>query len=431
MAKNIQSIRGMHDILPDATPAWQYFESSVRTLLKRYGYHEIRMPIVEQTDLFKRAVGEVTDIVEKEMYTLESRSDADSSEAFGMALRPEGTAGCVRAGIQAGLIFNQQQRLWYTGPMFRAERPQKGRYRQFTQVGVETFGITGPDIDAELIAIGARLWQQLGLKNIHLELNSLGTLEARQAYRELLVAYFNEHHALLDEDSKRRLHTNPLRILDTKNPAMRELVAAAPNLHEHLDSESATHFAQLQTLLDAMGIPYRINPRLVRGLDYYSRTVFEWVTDELGSQGTVCAGGRYDGLVEQLGGKPTPACGFAMGVERLILLLEAQGITPPSSAPDVFLIMAGETAVQAGLAIAERLRTALPDLNLISNCGGGNFKTQMKRADKSGAGFALILGDDEVARGEISLKPLRTGGEQINLPVSDLVSTLPQLLEKR
>ena len=431
MAKNIQSIRGMHDILPDATPAWQYFESSVRTLLKRYGYHEIRMPIVEQTDLFKRAVGEVTDIVEKEMYTLESRSDADSSEAFGMALRPEGTAGCVRAGIQAGLIFNQQQRLWYAGPMFRAERPQKGRYRQFTQVGVETFGITGPDIDAELIAIGARLWQQLGLKNIHLELNSLGTLEARQAYRELLVAYFNEHHALLDEDSKRRLHTNPLRILDTKNPAMRELVAAAPNLHEHLDSESATHFAQLQTLLDGMGIPYRINPRLVRGLDYYSRTVFEWVTDELGSQGTVCAGGRYDGVVEHLGGNPTPACGFAMGVERLILLLEAQGITPPSSAPDVFLIMAGETAVQAGLAIAERLRTALPDLNLISNCSGGNFKTQMKRADKSGAGFALILGDDEVARGEISLKPLRTGGEQINLPVSDLVSTLPQLLEKR
>lgn len=430
MAKPIQSIRGMHDILPDATPMWQYVEDTVRLLLRRYGYQEIRTPIVEQTDLFKRAVGEVTDIVEKEMYILESRGDTDSGEAFSMALRPEGTAGCVRAGIQSGLIFNQQQRLWYTGPMFRAERPQKGRYRQFIQIGVETFGIAGPDIDAELIAIGARLWQQLGLKNIHLELNSLGTLEARQAYRKVLVAYFNEHYALLDEDSKRRLHTNPLRILDTKNPAMRDLVVGAPTLHDYLDDESAAHFSQLRTLLDGMGIPYRINPRLVRGLDYYSRTVFEWVTDQLGAQGTVCAGGRYDGLVEQLGGKPTPACGFAIGAERLILLLEAQGITPPSTQPDVFFIMAGEPAVQMGLAIAEQLRTALPTLNLISNCGGGNVKTQMKRADKSGAAFALILGDNEVARHEIGLKPLRTGGEQINLPVSDLVSTLTQLLEK-
>lgn len=428
MSKNIQSIRGMHDILPDATPVWQYFETTVRELLKHYGYSEIRMPMVEQTDLFKRAVGEVTDIVEKEMYTLESRHSYDGGEDFSMALRPEGTAGCVRAGIQSGLIFNQQQRLWYAGPMFRAERPQKGRYRQFTQVGVETFGIAGPDIDAELIAIGARLWKQLGLKNIHLELNSLGTLAARQAYRALLVDYFSAHQDVLDEDSRRRLHTNPLRILDTKNPAMRELVAAAPNLHEHLDSESAEHFARLQALLDGMGIPYRLNPRLVRGLDYYSRTVFEWVTDDLGAQGTVCAGGRYDALVEQLGGRPTPACGFAMGVERLILLLEAQGIAPPATSPDIFLIMAGDKAVQAGMALAEQLRDALPQLNITSNCGGGNFKTQMKRADKSQARFALILGENELERGEIGLKPLREGSEQITLPINQLAAQLTTLL---
>lgn len=430
MAKNIQSIRGMHDILPDSTPTWQFFESTVRNLLGTYGYSEIRMPIAEQTDLFKRAVGEVTDIVEKEMYILENRKDSEGSEAFSMALRPEGTAGCVRAGIQAGLIFNQQQRLWYAGPMFRAERPQKGRYRQFNQIGVETFGITGPDIDAELIAIGARLWKQLGLKNIHLELNSLGTLEARQAYRQLLVDYFSAHHDQLDEDSKRRLHTNPLRILDSKNPAIRELVAGAPNLHDHLDTESAEHFVQLQSLLDGMGISYRINPRLVRGLDYYSRTVFEWITDELGSQGTVCAGGRYDGLVEQLGGRPTPACGFAMGVERLILLLETQAVQTPADTPDIFFVTAGDAAVKAGIAIAEQLRDALPSLRILSNCGGGNFKTQMKRADKSGAAFALILGENELERAEINLKPLRGGGEQITLPVSELTEQLPQLIEK-
>ncbi|MBU0654736.1 MAG: histidine--tRNA ligase [Gammaproteobacteria bacterium] len=430
MAKNIQSIRGMHDILPEAAPTWQFFESTVRNLLATYGYSEIRMPIVEQTDLFKRAVGEVTDIVEKEMYILESRRDTEGGEAFSMALRPEGTAGCVRAGIQAGLIFNQQQRLWYAGPMFRAERPQKGRYRQFHQIGVETFGIAGPDIDAELIAIGARLWKQLGLKNIHLELNSLGSLEARHAYRQLLVEYFSAHQDQLDEDSKRRLHTNPLRILDSKNPTMRELVAAAPNLHEHLDSESAEHFAQLQSMLDGMGISYRINPRLVRGLDYYSRTVFEWVTDELGSQGTVCAGGRYDGLVEQLGGRPTPACGFAMGVERLILLLETQAVQAPANNPDVFLVMAGDAAAKAGLSLAEQLRDALPDLRLVSNCGGGNFKTQMKRADKSGAAVALILGENELERAEITLKPLRSEGEQINLPLCELAAHLSQLIEK-
>ena len=429
MAKNIQSVRGMHDILPDATPAWQAFETTVRDLLTGYGYSEIRMPLVEQTDLFKRAVGEVTDIVEKEMYTLESRQDAEGDEAhLSLALRPEGTASCVRAGIQHGLIFNQQQRLWYAGPMFRAERPQKGRYRQFTQVGVETFGIATPDIDAELIAIGARLWKRLGLQNITLELNSLGTVEARQAYRALLVEYFSDHYAQLDEDSQRRLHTNPLRILDTKNPAMRDLVAAAPNLHEHLDSESAAHFAQLRSLLDGMGIPYRINPRLVRGLDYYTRTVFEWVTTSLGSQGTVCAGGRYDGLVSQLGGRPTPACGFAMGVERLILLLEAQGVSTPIKPADIYFIAAGDAAIQASFAITEQLRDALPQLRLTNNTGGGNFKTQMKRADKSQAHYALILGDDELSRAEIGLKPLRSGGEQITLPINQLAEQLPHYL---
>ncbi len=431
MAKIIQSIRGMHDILPDNTPIWQYFESTVRQLLGSYGYHEIRMPVVEQTDLFKRAVGEVTDIVEKEMYTFEDRQDTEKGEPpLSLALRPEGTAGCVRAGIQSGLIFNQQQRLWYTGPMFRGERPQKGRYRQFHQVGVETFGITGPDIDAELIALGARLWKQLGLQNIRLELNSLGTLQARLAYRQLLVDYFSAHTDQLDEDSQRRLHTNPLRILDTKNPAMKTLVAGAPSLHDHLDSESAQHFAELKSLLDGMGIPYTINPRLVRGLDYYSRTVFEWVTDELGSQGTVCAGGRYDGLVEQLGGRTTPACGFAMGVERLILLLETQQRQPKPPLPDIYFIAAGEKAIPHSLVIAEQLRDALPHLRLVTNCGGGGFKPQMKRADKSQARFALILGEDELARGEIGLKSLRDSGEQITLPLSDLANHLRQSIEK-
>ena len=425
----LQSIRGMHDILPDSIATWQHFEQVVRQLLKRYGYQEIRMPLVEQTALFKRAVGEVTDIVEKEMYTFEDRQDVEEGKApTSLALRPEGTASCVRAGIQSGLIFNQQQRLWYMGPMFRGERPQKGRYRQFTQIGVETFGITGPDIDAELIAMGARLWQELGLKNIRLELNSLGTLDARLAYRQLLVDYFSAHLDQLDEDSKRRLQTNPLRILDSKNPAMRALIAAAPNLHDHLDSESAQHFAQLQGLLDAMGIPYSINPRLVRGLDYYSRTVFEWVTDELGSQGTVCAGGRYDGLVEQLGGRATPACGFAMGVERLILLLEAQQLVPAKTQPDIYFIAAGDNALTASLKIAEGLRNQYPELQLITNCGSGGFKPQMKRADKSQARYALILGEDELARGEIALKPLREAGEQINLPIAQLNERLAAYL---
>ncbi|QQZ27706.1 histidine--tRNA ligase [Thiothrix subterranea] len=424
MSKNIQSIRGMNDILPDATPAWQYLENTARTLLNRYGYSEIRMPIVEQTDLFSRAVGEVTDIVEKEMYTFTDRND-DS-----LSLRPEGTAGCIRAGIQHGLLHNQQQRLWYTGPMFRHERPQKGRYRQFHQIGVEAFGMAGPDIDAELISMTARLWKSLGLRNLRLELNTLGTPECRHTYRELLVEYFTAHHDALDEDSKRRLHTNPLRILDTKNPDLKEIVAAAPSLHDHLDAVSREHFATLRSLLDSMGIAYEVNPRLVRGLDYYTHMVFEWVTDDLGAQSTVCAGGRYDGLVEQLGGKPTPGVGFGMGLERLILLLETQGITPPVTAPDVYLIMAGTAAIQTGLTLAETLRDALPDLRLISNGGEGSFKTQMKRADKSSASFALILGENEVERGEIGLKPLRDGGEQITLPLSQVAQHLAVLLEK-
>lgn len=424
MSKNIQSIRGMNDILPDATPAWQYLENTARTLLNRYGYSEMRMPIVEQTDLFSRAVGEVTDIVEKEMYTFTDRND-DS-----LSLRPEGTAGCIRAGIQHGLLHNQQQRLWYTGPMFRHERPQKGRYRQFHQIGVEAFGMPGPDIDAELIAMTARLWKSLGLRNLRLELNTLGTPECRHVYRELLVEYFTAHHDTLDDDSKRRLHTNPLRILDTKNPDLKAIVAAAPSLHDHLDAISREHFATLRSLLDSMGIAYEVNPRLVRGLDYYTHMVFEWVTDDLGAQSTVCAGGRYDGLVEQLGGKPTPGVGFGMGLERLILLLETQGIAPPVTAPDVYLIMAGTTAIQTGLTLAETLRDALPNLRLISNGGEGSFKTQMKRADKSSASFALILGENEVERGEIGLKPLRDGGEQITLPLSQVAQQLAVFLEK-
>ncbi|MEN9423217.1 MAG: histidine--tRNA ligase [Pseudomonadota bacterium] len=424
MSKNIQSIRGMNDILPEATPAWQYLENTARTLLNRYGYSEIRMPIVEQTDLFSRAVGEVTDIVEKEMYTFADRND-DS-----LSLRPEGTAGCIRAGIQHGLFHNQQQRLWYTGPMFRHERPQKGRYRQFHQIGVEAFGMAGPDIDAELIAMTARLWKTLGIRNLRLELNTLGTPESRHAYRALLVDYFTAHEAHLDDDSKRRLHTNPLRILDTKNPDLKDIVAGAPSLHDHLDAVSREHFATLRSLLDSMGIAYEVNQRLVRGLDYYTHMVFEWVTDDLGAQSTVCAGGRYDGLVEQLGGKPTPGVGFGMGMERLILLLETQGIAIPVTAPDVFLIMAGKTAIQAGLALAETVRDALPNLRLISNGGEGSFKTQMKRADKSTARFALILGENEVERGEIGLKPLRDGGEQITLSLNQVAQQLAVLLEK-
>ena len=422
MSKNIQAIRGMHDVLPGESPHWQYLESRVRGVLGRYGYEEIRMPIVEFTELFKRSIGEVTDIVEKEMYTFEDRN-GDS-----LTLRPEGTAGCVRAAMEHGLLHNQTQRLWYQGPMFRHERPQKGRYRQFQQMGVETFGLAGPDIDAELILLSARLWRELGIRGLELQLNSLGTAEERARYREELVAYFSAHAGQLDEDSKRRLHSNPLRILDTKNPAMAELVANAPSLAACLGEASTAHFEQLCGLLDAAGIAYVRNPRLVRGLDYYSLTVFEWVTDQLGAQGTVCAGGRYDGLVAQLGGRETPAVGFAMGIERLLAVMEVQGVLPKATRADAYLVLMGERAQQAGLALAEQLRDQLPGLRLLTHCGGGGFKAQFKRADRSGAKVALVLGDDELERQQVSIKHLREDVPQESVAMNDLAQRLAGLV---
>lgn len=423
MAKTIQSIRGMHDILPEQSAAWQHLENTVRQLVGRYGYREIRTPILEVTELFKRAVGEVTDIVEKEMYTFEDRN-GDS-----LSLRPENTASCVRAGIEHGLFYNQQQRLWYTGPMFRHERPQKGRYRQFHQVGLETFGIASPDIDAELIALSARLWQELGLKNVRLEINSLGTPASRAVYREKLIEYFSAHLDVLDEEAKQRLHTNPLRILDTKNPATRPIADAAPSLHDYLDPESKQHFEHLCSMLDAMGIQYVINPRLVRGLDYYTRTVFEWITEELGAQGTICAGGRYDGLVSQMGGQETPACGFAMGMERLLELMQVQDQALSAAAPDVYLVLAGEHASQKGIVIAEQLRTTLPKLKLQMNAGSASIKAQMKRADKSGARYALILGEQELAAGEIGFKPMQDAqAAQMTFKLAELSEQLAKCL---
>jgi histidyl-tRNA synthetase len=403
MANNIQAIRGMHDVLPEQTPLWQYAEQMVRDVLGAYGYSEIRLPIVEKTELFKRSIGEVTDIVEKEMYTFDDRN-GDS-----LTLRPEGTAGCLRACLEHGLLHNQVHRLWYYGPMYRHERPQKGRYRQFIQLGVETYGMAGPDIDAELILIMERLWKKLGIRNkVRLQLNSLGTIAERLVYRETLVGYFQEHLDELDEDSLRRLATNPLRILDTKNPAMQQVVANAPELMAYLGDESLNHFNTLTATLNDLGINYEINPRLVRGLDYYSKTVFEWVTDELGSQGTVCAGGRYDSLIEQLGGRPNFAVGFAMGIERLLALLETLANVPLARSVDVYMIRVGETAEREGLRFAEAIRNEVPGLKLQVNCGGGSFKSQFKKADKSGAEYAIILGDDEVSRGEVSVKSLRS-----------------------
>ncbi|MFI3198731.1 MAG: histidine--tRNA ligase [Methylococcaceae bacterium] len=407
MANNIQAIRGMHDVLPDQTPFWQYAEQALRDVLSAYGYSEIRLPIVEKTELFKRSIGEVTDIVEKEMYTFEDRN-GDS-----LTLRPEGTAGCLRACLEHGLLHNQVHRLWYYGPMYRHERPQKGRYRQFIQLGVETYGMSGPDIDAELILLMDRLWKKLGIRDkVRLQLNSLGTIAERLVYRETLVSYFQAHLEELDEDSLRRLGTNPLRILDTKNPAMHQLVANAPELMAYLGAESLQHFNTLTATLNDLGISYEINTRLVRGLDYYSKTVFEWVTDELGSQGTVCAGGRYDGLIEQLGGKPNFAVGFAMGIERLLALMEVSGNIPQTRTVDVYMIRVGDAAEREGLRFAETIRNEVPGLKLQVNCGGGSFKSQFKKADKIGAGYAIILGDDEVSRGEVSIKSLRNGEEQ-------------------
>jgi len=415
----------MNDILPSETPLWQYLEKTVRDLLSRYGYEEIRFPILEQTELFKRSIGEVTDIVEKEMYTFEDRN-GDS-----LTLRPEGTASCVRAAEQNGLLFNQQQRLWYTGPMFRHERPQKGRLRQFHQIGVEAFGFNGPDIDAEQILFTARLWKQLSIsEHVTLELNSIGSSEARKNYKAALVAYLQQFHDQLDEDSQRRLTTNPLRILDSKNPETQTLLKNAPDLLDHLDEESRQHFTQLKAMLDGVGIKYTVNSRLVRGLDYYGKTVFEWTTDKLGAQATVCAGGRYDGLVEQLGGKPTPAFGFAMGVERLCLLLEACNAIPQDlvTPPDICLIAVGEKAQCATLVLAEQLRSALPEASFLTLCGGGSFKSQFKKADKSLARIALIMGDDEAGQGVVGVKFLREEREQQTFPLSELALQLKALL---
>jgi histidyl-tRNA synthetase len=423
MSNTLQAIRGMNDILPPESRAWQFVEDSVRSVLESYGYREIRMPIVEKTELFKRSIGEVTDIVEKEMYTFVDRN-GDS-----LTLRPEGTAGCVRACIQHGLLHNQVQRLWYTGPMFRHERPQKGRYRQFHQVGVEVFGLEGPDIDAELLMLTARLWQRLGLQQVTLQLNSLGSTAARAAFRDALVDYLRVHHTRLDEDSRRRLDSNPLRILDSKNPEIQALLSDAPVLSDYIDAQCREHFERLCSLLDAAGIGYEINPRLVRGLDYYGRTVFEWVTDELGAQGTVCAGGRYDALVEYLGGSATPAVGFALGLERIIALLEHRQATIPDNDPHLYIVTVGEQAQRHGLLLSEQLREALPALRVMTHCGGGSFKSQFKKADRSGARFALVLGDDEVAKRQAGLKALREQLEQQTVGFEDLPGRLAELFD--
>ena len=410
MSKSLQAIRGMNDILPAQTPIWRYLEGTFAQLLDSYGYSEIRLPILEFTDLFARGIGEGTDVVDKEMYTFLDRNEES------LTLRPEGTAGCVRAVLEHGMTGGGQvQKLWYTGPMFRYEKPQKGRYRQFHQIGVEVFNQPGPDIDAELIVLTARLWKQLGLADaVTLQLNSLGSSEARARYRDALVVYLQQRFEQLDEDSQRRLTTNPLRILDSKNAQTQALLADAPTLHDYLDEESRVHFEGLKARLDAVGIAYEINPKLVRGLDYYGRTVFEWVTDKLGAQGTVCAGGRYDGLVSQFGGKPTPGVGFAMGVERLVLLLETLELVPDAlnPTPHAYICAFGEAAELAALALAERLRDELPGLRLLVNAGGGSFKSQFKKADKSGARYALILGDDELAGRVVGCKPLRDDSEQ-------------------
>ena len=409
MARKIQAIRGMNDILPDQSSVWLYLEKTVADVVKSYGYQQIRFPIVESTDLFKRGVGETTDIVEKEMYTFDDRNGES------LTLRPEGTASCVRAADQAGLLFNQVQRLWYTGPMFRYERPQKGRYRQFHQIGVESFGISSADIDAELIILSARLWKQLGLlEHVELQLNTIGLASEREAFKAALVEYLTEFKDQLDEDSQRRLTTNPLRILDSKDESTQSVLKAAPNLEDFIGEESKAHFDLLQAILKANDIPYVINHRLVRGLDYYGKTVFEWVTSHLGSQATVCAGGRYDGLVEQLGGKATPGVGFAMGIERLVLLLETLDLIPNSAkfSTDVFIVSMGDAAEIASFVLAERIREVDSDRVVLRHCGGGNFKNQMKKADKSEARFTIILGQDEIDQGVCQVKDMSTGEQQ-------------------
>ncbi|MFJ3048883.1 histidine--tRNA ligase [Pseudomonas nitroreducens] len=428
MSKSLQAIRGMNDILPDQTPAWRYLERTFADLLDAYGYSEIRMPILEFTELFARGIGEGTDVVDKEMYTFLDRNGES------LTMRPEGTAGCVRAVLEHGLSGGGQvQKLWYTGPMFRYEKPQKGRYRQFHQIGVEVFNLPGPDIDAELIILTWRLWQKLGMADaVTLQLNTLGSSEARARFREDLVAYLQERFDQLDEDSQRRMTTNPLRILDSKVEATQALLVGAPSLHDYLDEESIAHFEGLKARLDAVGLRYEINQNLVRGLDYYCRTAFEWVTDKLGAQGTVCGGGRYDGLVSQFGGKPTPGVGFAMGVERLVLLLETLGVVPSelNRPADLYVCAFGEPAELAALTLAEQLRSAIPGLRLLVNAGAGSFKSQFKKADKSGAQFAMILGDDELANRVVGFKPLRGEGEQQNIAWDALPEHLAACLQQ-
>lgn len=424
MSQNLQAIRGMHDILPAEAEQWEVFEDLVRSWLHAYGYKPIRMPIVEPTPLFSRAIGEVTDIVEKEMYSF-----VDSLNGEALTLRPEGTASCVRAVLQHNLLHQGPQRLYYGGPMFRHERPAKGRYRQFHQFGVESFGFEGPDMDAEQIIMIARLWADLGIEqDVRLEINTLGSHDERASYRRELVAYLEAHTAQLDEDSRRRLVTNPLRVLDSKNPAMQALIEAAPRLESHLGDASKAHFERLQALLRNAAIPFRINHRLVRGLDYYNLTVFEWVTDKLGAQGTICAGGRYDGLVSQLGGKATPACGFALGVERVLALWQESGCLPETEATNVYLIHAGAAAQEAAFRTAESLRDV--GLTAVTHCGGGSFKSQMRKADASGASIAVILGEDELAQQAVTLKVLRGGSGQIRVPIDDVTEAVADLLYK-
>jgi len=422
VAEQIQPIKGMNDVLPDEIPAWQHIERCTRELLTAYGYEEIRVPVLERTELFKRAIGEHTDVVGKEMYTFTDRG-GDS-----LTLRPEATAGIVRALISNGLLRGQRHKLWCLGPMFRHEAPQAGRYRQFWQVDVEAVGCAGPDVDAELIALSARLWRRLGLGGLTLQVNSLGTPDSRRAYRARLVEYLRAHESQLDADSQRRLSGNPLRVLDSKNPALQELIVGAPLLTEHLDAESREHFETLCAMLRGVGVAYEINPRLVRGLDYYNRTVFEWITASAGAQNAVCSGGRYDGLIAQLGGDATPAVGFAMGIERLVALLVAAGRTPAALRPDVYVVVSGAQAATAALELVERLRTERPHVRIELNVGGGNFKAQFRRADKSGAAVALVIGEDELARGVVGVKPLRETSGQSECPLARLAAGLDAAL---
>jgi histidyl-tRNA synthetase len=417
MSQTIQAVRGMNDILPDQTPLWEFFEQIVREWLAQYGYRNMRMPILEKTDLFVRSIGSATDIVEKEMYSF-----VDHLNGENLSLRPEGTASCVRAAIQHNLLYNGPQRVSYMGPMFRHERPQKGRYRQFHQVGVEALGFAGPDVDAEHMIMGARLWRRLGIADVALEINTLGNASSRARYRERLIGYLERHIDVLDEDGRRRMHGNPLRVLDSKNPAMAPVIAGAPRLADDLDEESRRHFARLQSLLNAAEVKFSVNDRLVRGLDYYNDVVYEWTTTRLGAQGTVCAGGRYDGLIEQVGGRPAPACGFAMGVERLLALLAEPTLSAAIRAADVYLVHEGELAGPFAWRAAEALRDL--GLSVLMNFGGGSFKSQMKRADASGARFAVIIGDNEAAEGKLSLKPLRTPGEQIRTTASEAANII-------